>query len=65
MASLILQDAFQPYYAGRDGEDEARVAPSAPAAMPRDRGSREAIRLPSNAPAPAAELRRERRAVAH
>jgi hypothetical protein len=63
MASLILQDAFQPYYAGRDGEDD-RVAPRVPS-KPRDRGSREAIRLPSEAPARVVEERRERRPVAH
>jgi hypothetical protein len=64
MASLVLQDAFQPYYAGRDGEDD-RAKPRAPSARVIDRGSREAIRLPSNAPAPAVQLRRERRPVAH
>ena len=63
MASLVLQDTFQPYYAGRDGEDD-REAPRTPS-LPRDRGSRQAIRLPSDAPAPVSEVRRERRAVAH
>jgi len=63
MASLMLQDAFQPYYAGRDGESD-RAAPRAPA-KPRDSGSREAIRLPSDAPPPVIDIRRDRRAVAH
>lgn len=63
MASLVLQDTFQPYYAGRDGEDD-REAPLTPS-RPRDRGSRQAIRLPSDAPAPSVEVRRDRRAVAH
>jgi len=63
MASLILQDTFQPYYAGRDGEGD-RVEKRAPA-KPRDNGSREAIRLPSDRPAPVAPARSERRPVAH
>lgn len=63
MASLILQDTFQPYYAGRDGGGD-RVEARAPT-VKRDRGSRQQIRLPSDKPAPVDDVRRERRPVEH
>jgi hypothetical protein len=62
MASLILQDTFQPYYAGRDGEG-ARAETRAPS-KPRDAGSREPIRLPADKQV-SVETARDRRPVAH
>ncbi len=66
MASLIIQDSFEPYYAGRDKE---------PAAQPSARGKRverlphNEIVLPLDAPQPAGTMRRDsrrdRRPVAH
>jgi len=65
MASLILQDSFDPYYAGRDHDDEVREGSLAPTVRLRERGSRELILLPSEAPARVCDARRERRPVAH
>lgn len=65
MGSLILQDSFEPYFAGRDEEAKPRAALREPGAVLRDRGSREAIILPSRPAPPAGEPRRDRRPVAH
>ena len=65
MASLIIQDTFEPYYAGRD-DDVKR--PAKPRQAPKEQSGRRReseIVLPEEAPLPVAEIRRDRRFVAH
>ena len=65
MASLIVQDSFEPYYAGRD--DDAK-RPAKPRQSPKEKSGRRPeseIVLPEEAPLPVAEVRRDRRFVAH
>lgn len=65
MASLIIQDSFEPYYAGRD--DDAKRA-AKPRKLPEEQSGRRReseIVLPEEAPLPVAEVRRDRRFVAH
>ncbi|MDQ2632641.1 MAG: hypothetical protein M3Y78_02770 [Pseudomonadota bacterium] len=63
MNNLIIQDTFDPYYAGRD---EATRRPARPSAPAKKRPQRESeIVLPDEAPPPAAEVRRDRLPVAH
>ncbi len=80
MASLIIQDTFAPYYAGRDGksdktaksttqpsgDDNASTERSRPPQRPESRAQAEII-LPLAAPLPAVPARREQRRgiVAH
>ena len=66
MASLIIQDTFEPYYAGRDDDAERRpTKPPAPSRKQPERRREGEIVLPGPAPAPAGKVRRERHAVAH
>ena len=70
MASLIVQDSFEPYYAGRDDEAKRRAKPRQGSKEQRFReqpGRRpeSEIVLPEEAPAPVAEIQRHRRPVAH
>lgn len=64
MANLIIQDTFDPYYAGRDENADARETHQLPAArQPKARDGE--IILPT-VPLPVATIRRrDRRAVAH
>jgi hypothetical protein len=64
MASLIIQDTFDPYYAGRDKDAEARAKPRQPKKKQPERNAESEIVLPE-APAPQGVTRRERRIVAH
>ena len=63
MASLIIQDSFEPYYAGRD--DTAKRREKAQSIMLPKRHAEDEIILPAEAPAPLIPIRRDRRAVAH
>lgn len=65
MASLIIQDTFDPYYAGREEDAEARAKPRRPSKKPVEGAAEGEIVLPEAAPAPSAVTRRERRIVAH
>ena len=65
MASLMIQDAFEPYYAGRDDAADARAKPRQPPKKRSERASESEIVLPCEAPPPAAEVRRDRRVIAH
>ena len=64
MASLIVQDSFEPYYAGRD---DGAKRPAKPRQSPKEQSGRpeSEIVLPEEAPAPVAEVPRHRRPVAH
>ena len=61
MANLIIQDSFEPYYAGRDDEARRRAKPRQGS---KEQRSKEIV-LPEEAPAPVAEVPRNRRPVAH
>ena len=69
MANLIIQDSFEPYYVGRDDEAKRRAKRQGS----KEQRSREQpgrrpeseIVLPEEAPLPVAEVRRDRRFVAH
>ena len=66
MANLIIQDTFDPYYAGRDSDAKARAKLQAAAKKPGDSVGEAEIVLPSNpAPRPEARPRDSRRAVQH
>ncbi len=62
MADLIIQDTFEPYYAGR--EDESRDRAGQRTKQIERRPEREII-LPDILPAPPREVRRERLPVTH
>ncbi|MEP9386532.1 hypothetical protein [Mesorhizobium sp. KR9-304] len=62
MANLIIQDTFDPYYAGRDNDD-ARAKPRQVAMKKSEHSAESEIRLSKQAPA--AEVRRDRRPTAH
>jgi hypothetical protein len=70
MANLILPDTFEPYYAGREDEDERRAKPRRQAkkqqakTQPERQADGEII-LPEAAPAPEGMTRRDRRPTAH
>ena len=64
MASLIHQDTFEPYYAGREKDIERRGEPRAPS-KPQDTAAEGEIVLPEEAPPHIPPVRRERRATAH
>lgn len=64
-SSLIIQDTFEPYYAGREKDAEARVKPRQPSKKTAQRNAEGEIVLPEAAPAPSGITRRERRIVAH
>ena len=51
MASLMIQDAFEPYYAGRDDAADARAKPRQPPKKRSERASESEIVLPCEAPA--------------
>jgi hypothetical protein len=65
MASLIIQDSFEPYYAGRDSDAKAREKLQAAAKKP-VRSAEAEIVLPAD-PAPRVEHRPRdsRRAIHH
>lgn len=66
MACLIIQDTFEPYYAGRDGVSRREDKPVS-GKRPEPRAD-ERIILPAEVPAPAIpvrRVRRDRRSVAH
>ena len=70
MANLILPDTFEPYYAGREDEDERgatqrRQAKKQQAKTQPERQADGEIILPGEAPAPVGQQRRDRRPVAH
>lgn len=65
MACLIIQDTFEPYYAGRDDLSRRGNKPVS-GKRPEPRAD-ERIILPAEVPAPAIPVRRirDRRSVAH
>lgn len=63
MASLIIQDSFEPYYAGRDDSSKRLEKPRS--SVSPKRGAEDEIILPVEAPVPVIPVRRDRRAVAH
>ena len=63
MANLILQDTFEPYYAGRDDKSKSRDKQRA-SVLPKRHAENEII-LPVEAPVPVIPVRSDRRAVAH
>lgn len=63
MANLILQDTFEPYYAGRD--DRSKASEKLRASVRSKHCAENEIILPEEAPVPVTPIRRERRAVAH
>jgi hypothetical protein len=65
MANLIIQDTFEPYYAGRDDDAKRRAKPRTSAKKQSGRPAESEIVLPERAPAPAGEVRRDRRVVSH
>ena len=65
MANLIIQDTFEPYYAGRDDDAKRRAKPRTPQKKQPERSAESEIVLPEEAPAPAGEIRRDRRLIAH
>jgi hypothetical protein len=68
MASLIIQDTFDPYYSGRDDSADAREKPASRKSGPLPRSAfdtAEEIILPSEAPIRQMPVRKERRATAH
>jgi hypothetical protein len=66
MANLIIQDAFEPYYAGRDGDTKAHAKLQAATKKAADPVGEAEIILPSD-PAPRLEHRPRdsRRAIHH
>ena len=75
MASLIIQDTFEPYYVGRDGASDKTAKSTSQKSgeksgseksrvSPRSNASAEIV-LPVEAPVPTVPARRERRAIAH
>jgi hypothetical protein len=64
MTSLIFQDTFEPYYAGREDQTE-RAKPHRQSKKHPERSAEGEIVLPEEPPAPASEVRRDRRPVAH
>ncbi len=64
MANLIIQDTFEPYYAGRDDDRKPRQNPR-PHARKRERADEDEIVLPEEAPKHIATVRRDRRIIAH
>jgi hypothetical protein len=65
MANLIIQDTFEPYYAGRDDEAKRGAKPQASQKKQPERLSESEIVLPDKAPAPLGIVRRDRRVIAH
>ncbi|MEW9807184.1 hypothetical protein [Mesorhizobium marinum] len=65
MASLIIQDTFEPYYAGREKGGEAASKPRPSSASRQKRSDQDEIVLPEEAPRHVATVRRDRRIVAH
>ena len=66
MASLIIQDTFEPYYVGRESDAKARAKLQAAVKKPADSAGEAEIVLPSDpAPRPEARPRDSRRAVQH
>lgn len=65
MASLIIQDAFEPYYAGREEDAAARARPGRRADKRPERAASNEIVLPEAAPAPTRRMRSERGVIAH
>ncbi len=64
MANLIIQDTFDPYYAGR--EDSSRETNKRPAVKQQPKARDGEIVLPSPLTTPVAIIRRrDRRAIAH
>jgi hypothetical protein len=61
MANLIIQDTFEPYYAGRDDEAKDGARPRQPAKVKPERRAEKEIVLPWDAPAPDGVTRRDRR----
>jgi len=64
MASLIIQDTFEPYYAERDDDAGARTRPAARAKKPEPMPEADIV-LPDEAPAYVPTVRRDRRPVMH
>lgn len=64
MANLIIQDVFEPYYAGRDDLPASRVGWHPKQAERRPVNKSGDIILPEEAPTPV-NVRRERLPVAH
>ncbi len=65
MANLIIQDTFDPYYAGRDEQTDARESRQHPVARQKPNLRDSEIVLPS-IPSPVVTIRRpDRRAIAH
>jgi hypothetical protein len=64
MANLIMQDTFDPYYAGREDEAGRRATPRRQPAQPSRQADGEII-LPEDAPAPEGVTRRDRRPISH
>ena len=66
MASLIIQDTFEPYYAGRENDAKTRAKLQPAAKKPVGSGGEAEIVLPSNpAPRPEVRPRDGRRTVQH
>ena len=64
MANLLIQDTFEPYYAGRDDDAKRRAKPRTSPKKP-GRPAESEIVLPEQAPVPAGEIRRDRRVISH
>ena len=65
MANLIMPDTFEPYYAGREDEEQRRDKLRQPAKKRPEPVSEREIVLPSAAPSLTGEIRRDRRPVSH
>jgi hypothetical protein len=65
MANLIIQDTFEPYYAGRDDDTKRRAKPRTSPKKSPGRSAESEIVLPKQAPAPVGEIRRDRRVISH